>query len=118
MTLIHFQNARLIDPETLDDSIGTLTVKGGIVIAKNGAAPSGAELIDCGGKCLAPGIVDLGVKVSEPGERHKESFRSAGLFGPECGRRTARASDPGAFGRADHSAQERPAAPADSRHLR
>ena len=27
---------------------------------------------------LRPGIVDIGVKVSEPGERHKESFRSAG----------------------------------------
>ena len=31
-----------------------------------------------GGKCLAPGIVDMGVKVGEPGERHKESFRTAG----------------------------------------
>ncbi|RZW11463.1 MAG: dihydroorotase, partial [Rhodobacteraceae bacterium] len=38
----------------------------------------GAEVIDCGGKCLAPGMVDLGVKVSEPGERHKESYGSAG----------------------------------------
>jgi dihydroorotase len=36
-------------------------------------------VIDCGGKCLAPGIVDWGVKVGEPGERHRESFRSAGL---------------------------------------
>ncbi len=35
-------------------------------------------MIDLGGKCLAPGIVDLGVKIGEPGERHKESFRSAG----------------------------------------
>ena len=34
---------------------------------------------DADGKCLAPGIVDLGVKIGEPGERHKESFRSAGL---------------------------------------
>ena len=39
----------------------------------------GAEIIDCGGQCLAPGIVDWGVKIGEPGERHKESFRSAGL---------------------------------------
>ena len=39
-------------------------------------APS---VIDCGGMCLAPGIVDIGVKIGEPGERHKESFRSAGL---------------------------------------
>jgi dihydroorotase len=36
-------------------------------------------VIDAGGLCLAPGIVDWGVKVGEPGERHKESFRSAGL---------------------------------------
>ena len=27
---------------------------------------------------LAPGIIDIGVKVGEPGERHKESFRTAG----------------------------------------
>ena len=26
---------------------------------------------------LAPGIIDIGVKICEPGERHKESFRSA-----------------------------------------
>ena len=34
--------------------------------------------LDCGGRCLAPGIIDIGVKVGEPGERHKESFRTAG----------------------------------------
>ncbi len=36
------------------------------------------ETIDCAGKCLAPGIIDIGVKVCEPGERHKESYASAG----------------------------------------
>jgi dihydroorotase len=35
--------------------------------------------MDCSGHILAPGIVDIGVKVCEPGERHKESYRSAGL---------------------------------------
>jgi dihydroorotase len=35
--------------------------------------------VECGGLHLAPGIVDMGVKVGEPGERHKESYRSAGL---------------------------------------
>ena len=42
--------------------------------------PSGkAEtVIDCSGKYLAPGIVDIGVKVCEPGERHKESYKTAG----------------------------------------
>jgi dihydroorotase len=68
-------NARLVDPE------GDRVVAGGVVIADGriaevfeGARPGD----DCGGRFLAPGIVDVGVKVGEPGERHKESFRTAG----------------------------------------
>ena len=72
-----FKNARLIDAQAGTDTIGTLAIRDGKI-----AGPTGmddAQIIDCNGKCLAPGIVDIGVKVSEPGERHKESFRSAGL---------------------------------------
>ncbi len=76
---IHFTNARLINPEAGTDTIGTLTVADGVITALNTPAPTGAQIIDCGGHCLAPGIVDWGVKIGEPGERHKESFRSAGL---------------------------------------
>ncbi|MDO5706770.1 MAG: dihydroorotase, partial [Paracoccus sp. (in: a-proteobacteria)] len=76
--ILHFTNARLIDPEALTDAPGSLTVNGGHIIASDGEAPEGANVIDCGGRCLAPGIVDWGVKIGEPGERHKESFRSAG----------------------------------------
>jgi hypothetical protein len=44
------------------------------------AEPAGrAGMAEDRGLCLAPGIVDIGVKIGEPGERHKESFRSAGL---------------------------------------
>ncbi len=76
---MHFVNARLIDPENGTDQTGTVTVEKGMIVAVNGDIPTGAEVIDCAGKCLAPGIVDIGVKIGEPGERHKESFRSAGL---------------------------------------
>ena len=76
---IHFTNARLIDPESLAETSGSLTVTDGTIAAVDGAVPAGARIIDCDGRCLAPGIVDWGVKVGEPGERHKESFRSAGL---------------------------------------
>lgn len=76
---LHFTNARLINPELGTDAMGSLTVQGGIIMALNAPAPEGAKIIDCGGDCLAPGIVDWGVKIGEPGERHKESFRSAGL---------------------------------------
>ena len=71
-----FQNARLIDPEKGLDQLGSLAVIDGVIAGPQGM--DGADVVDCGGKCLAPGIVDIGVKVSEPGERHKESFRSAG----------------------------------------
>jgi dihydroorotase len=77
--ILQFENARLIDPEAGADTIGSLTVEGGEIVARDAAAPKGAKLIDCGGQCLAPGMVDWGVKIGEPGERHKESFRSAGL---------------------------------------
>jgi dihydroorotase len=77
MTNLIFRNARLIDPERGTDQIGTLAVRDGKILGPTGM--DDAMIVDCGGKCLAPGIVDIGVKVSEPGERHKESFRSAGL---------------------------------------
>lgn len=76
MTALLFRNARLIDPTRGRDDAGTLAVRDGRIVAPTGM--DDAEVIDCGGKCLAPGIVDVGVKVSEPGERHKESFGTAG----------------------------------------
>ena len=78
MTL-HFTNARLIDPEAQTDSTGSLTLAQGVILARDAAAPAGAQVIDCQDACLAPGIIDWGVKIGEPGERHRESFRSAGL---------------------------------------
>ncbi|WP_343080754.1 dihydroorotase [Ostreiculturibacter nitratireducens] len=73
-------NARLIDPDALTETTGSVLVKDGLIAGIGEVeAPDSATVIDCGGKCLAPGIVDIGVKVGEPGERHKESFRSAGL---------------------------------------
>jgi len=78
---ILFQNARLIDPEAQSDARGSLLVRDGRIAghgATEEAAPEGAAVIDCRGRALAPGLIDWGVKIGEPGERHKESFRSAG----------------------------------------
>ncbi|MBE2276951.1 MAG: dihydroorotase [Rhodobacteraceae bacterium] len=77
--ILHFINARLIDPEAGTDAPGSLTLRDGAIAGPAAKPPKGATVIDCGGKCLAPGIVDWGVKIGEPGERHRESFRSAGL---------------------------------------
>ena len=70
-------NARLINPETGTDEIGTIRIEDGLITDISPTLdPKG---IDCKGHCLAPGIIDIGVKVSEPGERQKESFRTAGI---------------------------------------
>ncbi|MDP7149758.1 MAG: dihydroorotase [Paracoccaceae bacterium] len=81
-----FTNARIIDPEALTETAGALLVDSGEVkeVLTQDADIAAKKLtavnfVDCGGKVLAPGIVDIGVKISEPGERNKESFRSAGL---------------------------------------
>ncbi|ANP37664.1 dihydroorotase [Phaeobacter gallaeciensis] len=87
-----FINARLIDPEAGTDAPGAVLVADGQIteILPEGTQvehlfrarnidPAEAKVVDCGGKCLAPGIVDIGVKVCEPGERHKESYKTAGL---------------------------------------
>ncbi|WP_299850424.1 dihydroorotase [uncultured Roseovarius sp.] len=76
-----FTNARLIDPENGTDRPGALLVENGTIkeLVYGGNPDLGVAAVDCGGKCLAPGIVDIGVKVCEPGERHKESYKSAGM---------------------------------------
>jgi dihydroorotase len=82
-----YVNARLLDPASgLDAPAGP---RGGLLIDgeqiaaigpdifKDGV-PSGAAVVDCGGLCLAPGLVDMRVQVREPGEEHKETIRTAG----------------------------------------
>ena len=75
-------NARIINPEAGTDTLGSILIENGKIseiYADNQSFNFKIETtIDCGGKCLAPGIIDIGVKIGEPGERHKESFRSAG----------------------------------------
>lgn len=72
-------NALIIDPEVQDPFLGAIEIKDS-VISKVYKSPkcSKVKTIDCGGKYLGPGIIDIGVKICEPGERHKESFKSAG----------------------------------------
>ena len=84
MTETTFTNVRLIDPEAGTVTYGAITISKGIIsqVTDNKTNPFSGEtgnVIDCHGKYIAPGIVDIGVKVCEPGERHKESYRSAGL---------------------------------------
>ena len=82
-----YTNVRLLDPLTnLDvicDATGGLLTDGkkisnlGPNIFKKGI-PRGADVIDGGGYCLSPGLVDIRVQVREPGYEHKGTIESAG----------------------------------------
>ncbi len=77
-----YVNARLLDPATGLDAPGALLTEGA-QIADFGprlfadAPPGDAEVVDCGGLCLAPGLVDMRARIGEPGEEHKETIASA-----------------------------------------
>ena len=76
-----FINARLIDPSSNRDEPGGLLVLDGKIadlgphLRRN--APEGAEVIDCKGHVLAPGIVDAQVFTGEPGNEHRETLKTA-----------------------------------------
>lgn len=83
MSRIAFTNARLVDPETGLDQPGALLVEDGRIADHgprlfNDAAPAHAEIVDCGGRVLAPGLIDLKVSTGEPGDEHRETIASAG----------------------------------------
>ena len=67
-------NAKVIDPMTETISDGEVMFEDGVIIPRETAD----ETFDCQGQYICPGLIDLGVKVGEPGERHKESYKSAG----------------------------------------
>lgn len=84
MTRTAFVNARLIDPASGLDAAGSLLVEGGKISDLgprlfNDAPPSDAEIVDCKGLVLAPGLVDMRVFTGEPGSEHRETLESASL---------------------------------------
>lgn len=76
---VAFTNARLLDPASNLDATGSVIVHGETIVAfgPNAKAPDGAEIVDCRGACLAPGLVDMRVTIGEPGFEEKETIASA-----------------------------------------
>ena len=79
MTVTAYKNARLLDPATGLDEIGTLVVENGKIqaLGADAKAPKGATVVDCHGLCLAPGLIDMRVAVGEPGYEQRETIQSA-----------------------------------------
>jgi dihydroorotase len=83
MTALAILNARLLDPATDYDGPGAILIEDGKIleVVRGGATqvPSGVEVVDANGKCLAPGLIDIRVKTGEPGAEPKETLKSASL---------------------------------------
>lgn len=79
--MLVLRNGRLLDPSTGLDSVGDLVVENGRVVrigpsAAEGCAGEQVQVIDCTGKWIAPGFVDLHVHFREPGHEYKEDIAS------------------------------------------
>src|SRR5579863_8376707 len=76
-----YRNARLLDPESGLDGPGDLLVEGDRIAALGrglGEVGGDVEIVDLGGLCLSPGLVDMRVQLREPGAEHMESIESGG----------------------------------------
>ncbi len=76
----HYKNARLLDPASNMDMVGELLTKNGRIAAIGEAvdAPDIAMTINCNGKCLCPGLIDMRVFVGIPGADYKDTIENTG----------------------------------------
>jgi len=78
-----FRGARVVDPATGRDEIGEVLIVDGRIAAPDRAQD--AQVIDCSGLVLAPGLVDPHTHLREPGREDKETVetgcRAAALGG-------------------------------------
>src|ERR1700674_3450375 len=75
-------NARVVDPSRDFDGPGDVLIADGVIRDSKrgiGAAgvPEGTDIINCAGKIVAPGLIDMRAFVGEPGASHRETFASA-----------------------------------------
>src|SRR5574344_866143 len=78
MTTTLIRNARLLDPATGLDETGDIAIADGKILAL-GQAPAGfapAHTVDASGCWLLPGLVDLAVRLREPGHEHAGMLQS------------------------------------------
>jgi dihydroorotase len=75
-------NARVIDPSRDLDQQGDVLIADGVIkdAGRNiraAGVPEGAEVVECSGRVVAPGLVDMRAFIGEPGAEHRETLASA-----------------------------------------
>jgi dihydroorotase len=73
--VICLRGGRVIDPANKIDSVTDLWIEGGIIIGLgDGAGRAAHETIDCTGKIVSPGLIDMHVHLREPGREEDETI--------------------------------------------
>lgn len=69
------KGGRLVDPSTNLDAVGDLLLVDGVIAQVGGsiAAPAGADVVDCAGLVVSPGMIDVHVHLREPGREDVET---------------------------------------------
>ncbi len=89
MSAILLRGGRVIDPGSNVDELADVLLVDGVIREVNFEGPvgemdvlaanMGAEVIDCTGCVVAPGIIDAHVHLREPGQAHKETIATGTL---------------------------------------
>jgi dihydroorotase len=77
--MIVLENGRVLDPASGLDAVRTVVIEGdriARIVERPGDRPAGATVIDCSGKWIVPGLIDLHVHLREPGEEYKETIET------------------------------------------
>jgi dihydroorotase len=74
---IVLKNGRVVDPAANFDRVTDVLISDGVIAAvEPGTRAEGARIIDCAGKVVSPGFIDLHVHLREPGHEYKEDLAS------------------------------------------
>ena len=70
---LHVKNGRVVDPASGKDAVGDVYVADGRISEK---FSNPDKTIDAKGLVVAPGFIDLSVRLREPGQEHKATLES------------------------------------------
>ena len=105
MTQTLLKNGRVIDPASGHDALADVLTHADGTIAQVGPhldAPTDVTVIDCTGKVVAPGLIDMHVHLRVPGQEYKEDMAS-GTAAAANGGFTAIACQPNTAPVIDHA---------------
>ncbi len=70
-------NGRLLNPATKQDEVAVIDIAAGRIVGINSTEDFSADqVIDAAGKVIIPGLVDLSVRLREPGNEHRATLET------------------------------------------